>query len=598
MNRLQRPLLGVMVLAGLLVTAGGAVTMLVPPRRLSTLQTLEPATFGQVDWWLASLLLLAAVACVVVGSGAWFARPMGIFGLLGVWAAAAWLAPELTGSAAVSREVRSLARVLALFETPLLVHLSIRATYAHGPSPRMRRAIVLCYLAVAVAAVGRATTWDPFRVLACMTGCLENDNVLLVRSDIRLSQRFLDAWSVISMLSGGALALWAAASLGRLAARRGSGARAGDGRVLWTVLALGVAMAWWAVARLVSGNASRADPALVAPVVATSLAVMASGVAIGLLLLGEVRRSATLSRLAEVVGPDDTQRSLEWSLRSTLGDPTLRVAYPLDDGGTVDARGEPVIPSTRVGRGITLIDRGGRSVALVEHAGDIDAAVLTREIGAAAQLVVDNERLDATVRARLRELRESRARIVATGDAARSRIERNLHDGAQQRLLAVSYELRLARAATTDPVLARDIDDAIVQLDEVLVELREIAHGIHPAVLTEAGFDSAVRTLAETSPLLIGFEAQDGVRCAPAPEAAAYLAVVEAARRALGAGARRLDVTAHAEEGVLRVDIGYVGPPDAEGWQRVEDRVGAAGGHARISDEMGRLTMRLELPCA
>jgi len=224
---------------------------------------------------------------------------------------------------------------------------------------------------------------------------------------------------------------------------------------------------------------------------------------------------------------------------------------------------------------------------------------LAREIGTAARLAVENERLDATVRARLRELRESRARIVAAGDANRIRIERDLHDGAQQRLLAVSYELRLARGAVRDPdsAAASELDDAIQRLDRALIDLRELAHGIHPAVLTEAGLDAAIRTLAETSPLPIQLDASEGMRCAPPSESAAYLAVVEAIERARAGGADSLDVAVRRDRDKLRVDIECDAPSDTEGWERIEDRVGAAGGTARIL-EGPKMSLQLDLPCA
>ena len=122
------------------------------------------------------------------------------------------------------------------------------------------------------------------------------------------------------------------------------------------------------------------------------------------------------------------------------------------------------------------------------------------EIGAAARLAVDNERLRAEVLARVADLRASRARIVATADGTRQRLERDLHDGAQQQLLAASFELRQAcssAAASGDAELAARLTDASEQAQQALTELRDLAHGIYPAILTEAGLEPAVRSLAE-----------------------------------------------------------------------------------------------------
>jgi signal transduction histidine kinase len=249
---------------------------------------------------------------------------------------------------------------------------------------------------------------------------------------------------------------------------------------------------------------------------------------------------------------------------------------------------------------VATIERAGRTVAIIEHAETVDVGPLAREIGTAARLAVENERLDATVRARLRELQESRARIVAAGDETRLRIERDLHDGAQQRLLAVSFELRLARATVKDPdsTLASTLDEAIQRLDHALIELRELAHGIHPAVLTEAGLDAAIRTLAETSPLAIQLDANDGVRCASSSESAAYLAVVDAIERASASGAGRLDVELRRDHDRLRVGIEYDASSETEGWERIEDRVGAAGGRASIAAGNKTMRLQLDLPCA
>ena len=224
-----------------------------------------------------------------------------------------------------------------------------------------------------------------------------------------------------------------------------------------------------------------------------------------------------------------------------------------------------------------------------------------RAIGTAARLAVENERLDATVRARLRELQESRARIVATGDATRRRIERDLHDGAQQRLLAVSYELRLARATVIDPESspAVELDRAIDRLDRALDELRELAHGIHPAVLSEAGLDAAIRSLAESSPLPIELDADTRASAVWRPRS-----LPRTPRSWRPPSVRQLTAldgsTSHsgASATTLRVDVAYDTEPDREGWERVEDRVGAAGGQVTVASGAGVSRLRLDLPCA
>ncbi len=365
--------------------------------------------------------------------------------------------------------------------------------------------------------------------------------------------------------------------------------------------ATGLAMTWWAFGRLRGDGSPTVDLTQVPSVVVLSVSLTVLAIATTSALILEMRRRSALRQLAETIGTEASPRTLEQVLVATLGDPTVRVAYPLDSGEVVDVAGRQVaLPSGSPGRRVASIERGGRTVAIVEHAEAVDAGPLTREIGTAARLAVENERLDATVRARLRELQESRARIVAAGDATRLRIERDLHDGAQQRLLAVSYELRLARAAVTDPDSghASRLNDAIERLDQALIELRELAHGIHPAVLTEAGLDAAIRALAEVSPLAIELNAHAGLRCASPSESAAYLAVVEVLERATAVGADRLDVALRRDRNVLRVELEYAADSDHEGWERIEDRVGAAGGQASITAGASQMRLRLDLPCA
>jgi signal transduction histidine kinase len=582
-----------LLLAGIIVVAGGAVTMLVQRRATAGA---VPAAFGQVDWMIASALLLAAAALVAAGGAAWFARPGGSLAIVAIWAAAAWLAPELTASQTVPREVRSLARVLAPMVTPLLVHTAILA-----PSAQRRRSVATPLLAAGYAiavivALGHAFTWDPYRVLTCPPPCAPGDNLLLVRADIGLSERFLVGWAVLTLAAGAALVLSESAGL-----IRGRGRRGTERAIRASAAAMGLAMVWWAWGRLGGDDSPRVDLSQVPALTAMSLAVIAIGITTTVGLSVELRRLRVVRHLTDSVGTDDAPWTLARVLAATLDDRTVRVAYPLESGEVVDVAGQPItlsIGSSR--RRFASIERLGRTVAVVEHADTVDAGPFAREIGTAARLAVENERLVATVRARLRQLQESRARIVSTGDAARRRIERDLHDGAQQRLLAVSYELRIARASVTDPgsTSAVELDGAIERLDRALNELRELAHGIHPAVLSEAGLDAAIRSLAETSPLPIELDVDLRARCAPATESAVYAAVAEAVQRATADGARRLDVALRNERDTLRVELAYDTPAGAEGWERVEDRVGAAGGQATLAAGAGGLRLRLEMPCA
>ena len=175
---------------------------------------------------------------------------------------------------------------------------------------------------------------------------------------------------------------------------------------------------------------------------------------------------------------------------------------------------------------MTTLVREGRKIAIVSHT----AAVLDleRAIGAAVRLALENERLQAEMLAHLDQLRASRVRIVETGDAERRQLERDLHDGAQQRLLALSYDLRLAHAqarADEDAPTGSLLTEATGEAQAALSELRALAHGIYPVILAEAGLAPAVATLAETAALPVEILNLVEERYAPAVETAAYLLV-------------------------------------------------------------------------
>ncbi len=223
---------------------------------------------------------------------------------------------------------------------------------------------------------------------------------------------------------------------------------------------------------------------------AAALCVIGLGVAWSW-LLGRRARSAMAALVVEL-GESPLPGGLREMLARSLGDPDLEVAYPLGEPERlVDATGTAVEPTTREDRAVTPLTRRGETVAVLSHRrGLLEDPAIVDEVIAATRLAVDNERLQAAVLAQLKELRASRARIVITGDAERRRLERDLHDGAQQRLVGLSLALRLARAqpgARADPNLTALLDRADERLRAAISELRELAHGIYPATLTDDG---------------------------------------------------------------------------------------------------------------
>ena len=224
----------------------------------------------------------------------------------------------------------------------------------------------------------------------------------------------------------------------------------------------------------------------------------------------------------------------------------------------------------------------------------------------AAGLALEHSRLQAEVQAQLEQVRASRARIVQAGDAARRRLERDLHDGAQQRLVTLSLALGLARsrAAGIDPELVALIESAGKEAQEALVELRELARGNHPAVLTESGLAGAIQALVERSPVATTIVAVPAGRFPAAIEATAYFVVSEAlanvAKHALAGSAR---VTIRQLPGWLLVEVsddgaGGARPDGGSGLRGLADRLASVGGTLRIDSEPGCGTrLKADLPC-
>ena len=214
--------------------------------------------------------------------------------------------------------------------------------------------------------------------------------------------------------------------------------------------------------------------------------------------------------------------------------------------------------------------------------------------------------LDAELHERMEELRASRARLVEAGDAARRKLERDLHDGAQSRLVALALTLRAARKrADDDPELARLLDSAQEELQTSLAELRELARGIHPAVLTERGLDAAVQTLVARAPVPVTVDANGPGRL-PAPvESAAYFVVSEGlANVAKYAQATQASVAVRCEGDRVTVEVADDGVGGADtangsGLRGLADRVAALDGTLTLESPAGRGTqLRAEIPVA
>jgi signal transduction histidine kinase len=278
-------------------------------------------------------------------------------------------------------------------------------------------------------------------------------------------------------------------------------------------------------------------------------------------------------------------------LALATGDPGLRVVYRLPSSGEyADAAGGPV-DAPRRGPGVVPVLRDGQELAVVLH--DLDAATPERvdaALGPALMLALDNERLRAEGLAHLADLRASRARVVEAGDAERRQLERNLHDGAQQRLLALSFDLRRAIGAACDVEARGVLEAAETEARTALAELRDLAHGIYPAVLEEAGLGPALETLASGTPMPVEVREYLDTRLPRGVERTAYVVVRDALDAATVIASEGVTVTLREAADDLVVEISGSGPGP---YISIEDRVAGAGGHV----EVGRDLLRVVVPC-
>ncbi|MEU4428973.1 histidine kinase, partial [Actinoplanes sp. NPDC024001] len=305
-----------------------------------------------------------------------------------------------------------------------------------------------------------------------------------------------------------------------------------------------------------------------------------------------------LVRRLESVGPD----AVEPALARALQDPTVRVVF-LTEGGPVDVGGRPVEPPDDGSAGrLPLGDPPYAMLlhdpALAENRELLDAAV------AAAGLALDNARLYAEVRARLNDVMASRQRIARAADAERQRLERDLHDGAQQRLLGIGYMLGALRARLVQPADRQVVGDLETELRGAIGELREFAHGIRPAVLTDQGLEPAVASLARHAGVCVDLYVRVAGRLDPVVEATAYYVVSEALTNvARHTGDARASVSVIREPDRLLIEVADDGPGGASmaagtGLRAIADSVGAVGGEVRIESPIGGGTrMVADLPC-
>lgn len=288
------------------------------------------------------------------------------------------------------------------------------------------------------------------------------------------------------------------------------------------------------------------------------------------------------------------------ALAERLGDRNLAIAYWLPERKLfVDERGDPVaLPQPGTGRTWTAVEHHGSRVAAIIHDAELDARPeLVEAAAAGAVLALDNERLKADLRAKLHELHASRRRIVEASAETRRQLERDLHDGAQQRLVSLSLDLELLRRKVADHAAAEMLDGAIQTLREALTELRELARGIHPVLLSDRGLPPALDSLAQRSPVPVELDLELEGRLPIEVETAAYFVAAEALTNVAKHGrASFARVSAASTDGVLTLAVSDDGVGGAQlngggGLRGLADRVAAIDGQLTIDSPPGGGTL-------
>jgi signal transduction histidine kinase len=328
-------------------------------------------------------------------------------------------------------------------------------------------------------------------------------------------------------------------------------------------------------------------------------------------LAGMLRARLARSSVGDVFVALQTNRppeDLRDVLAHALDDASLELAFWLPEYGTYsDLNGRPCeLPVATSDRAATPVVRAGNPVAVLIHDASLrEEPELLAAVGAAAGIALENARLHAELHARLAELRGSRARIVEAGQSERQRLERDLHDGAQQRLIALSLELKILEDELGEnPEATRRLDEAQHEITQSLEELRAVARGIHPAVLTGHGLAIALEQVAARASVPVRLSVDAEERFPEQVEVAAYYVVAESLTNiAKHARASRASVQIGQVSDDLVVEIvdDGVGGADSEsgsGLRGLADRVEALGGRLRVWTPRGGGTrVRAEIPC-
>jgi signal transduction histidine kinase len=537
----------------------------------------------------AALMVWAVLGYVLAGLVAWWRQPENRFGLLMLATGFAIFLSSLSWANADHPYTVGIA--FDLLPAVLFLHVFLAFPTGHLEA-WFARALVVAGYVVALAA----------QLVGLMLGGFGPDNVFALTSMPDAANWLLRVQLVT--LSGLMLA-----GVGVLAVRRRAA-----GRPLRRSLALLIdsfALVLVMVAVLFLSAAFEGITGQIAFETVRRVTFFAIGLAPIAFLVGLLSARLARSAVGDLfieLRSDPAPADLRDALVRALRDPSLTLAFWLPEFGTyadLDGRSLELPPPDS--RATTMIERDGMRVAALIHDPALnDEPELLEAASAAASMALENARLHVELRARLDELRGSRARIVEAGDKERQRLERNLHDGAQQRLIALSLELSLLEDQLDgDANATAQLDQARHEIAISLDELREVARGIHPAVVSGHGLAVALEQLTALAPVPVRLTVAIDGRLPEALEVAAYYLVSESlANVGKYAQASSATVEVNRANGNMVVEVADdgVGGADTErgtGLRGLADRVEALGGRLRIwSPRDGGTRVRAEIPCA
>ena len=534
----------------------------------------------------AALVDWITLPYILGGLIAWSRRPDSRFGPLMVAAGFAMFVSSLQWASAALPYTIGLA--FDLLPAALLIHV-----FLAFPSGRLERPAERV-----VVTVGYSVALG-LQLLKMMLGGVGADNLLAVAAEPAAANTVQD----VQLVTLSALALTGVALL---VARRRSAGRPlrRSTALLIDSFALGLVM----IAALLLAGALELSAFETIRRVTFGVIGIAPVAFLIALLDARLARSAVGDLVLEL-DADPRPTDLRDALSRALGDPSLTLAYWLPEFESwADLDGRPVeLPVLDDGRATTLIDRDGVHLAALVHNPSLgDEPERLKAVTAAAGIALENGRLHVELRARLEELKGSRGRVIEAGQHERQRLERNLHDGAQQRLIALSLELGLLKERFAGhPDAVSRLDQARGEIALSLEELRDVARGLHPAVVSGHGLGVALESLAARAPVPVRLSVGLDTRVHERIEVAAYYVVSESLANVgkhAEASSVYVDVTRMNGSLVVEVVDDGVGGADSErgsGLRGLADRVEALGGRLRVWTPRGGGTrVRADIPCA